>query len=346
MNHEEIAKKLQFPSGKLRCVIDTDAYNEVDDQFAIAWALRATERFDVEAIYAAPYYTSIFQQVLPIPDQVLKSMLHFAGTPGEGMLNSYHEIQKLLGILEVKTEVFKGSERFIGNDGAPVESEAARDLVKRAMSSTDTLYVLAIGAITNVASALLMEPSIRDRIVIVWLGGQPTSFDKATEFNLMQDVTASRHVFYCGVPLIFIPCICVASHLTVTREELEKRLIGKSKIGDYLGNIVLEQFKDDQVPTTARLMKKLYLGGMDDIPDETADGYATRHISWSRIVWDISTVGFLSNPDWSASRLEPSPVLGDDMSWSRDDTRHPVRVCHYLSREYIFGALFDALSRK
>ena len=109
MNHEEIAKKLQFPSGKLRCVIDTDAYNEVDDQFAIAWALRATERFDVEAIYAAPYYTSIFQQVLPIPDQVLKSMLHFAGTPGEGMLNSYHEIQKLLGILEVKTEVFKGS---------------------------------------------------------------------------------------------------------------------------------------------------------------------------------------------------------------------------------------------
>jgi inosine-uridine nucleoside N-ribohydrolase len=54
------------------------------------------------------------------------------------------------------------------------KSEAARNLVERAMASdpSDPLYVVAIGAITNVASAVLMEPAVAERIVIVWLGGQ------------------------------------------------------------------------------------------------------------------------------------------------------------------------------
>ena len=38
MNNEERKKRLQIPTGRLRLVIDTDAKNEVDDQFAIAWA--------------------------------------------------------------------------------------------------------------------------------------------------------------------------------------------------------------------------------------------------------------------------------------------------------------------
>ena len=45
MNNEERKKRLQIPTGRLRLVIDTDAKNEVDDQFAIAWALRSPERF-------------------------------------------------------------------------------------------------------------------------------------------------------------------------------------------------------------------------------------------------------------------------------------------------------------
>ncbi|MDR1949972.1 MAG: hypothetical protein LBQ38_11320 [Spirochaetaceae bacterium] len=53
-NHDRIRNALQFPLGKVRVVIDTDAYNEVDDQFAITWALRSTDRIDVEAVYAAP----------------------------------------------------------------------------------------------------------------------------------------------------------------------------------------------------------------------------------------------------------------------------------------------------
>ena len=56
----------------------------------------------------------------------------------------------------------------------PQESDAVRDLVDKAMApQDDPLYVVAIGAITNVASAILLEPEIIKHIVVVWLGGTP-----------------------------------------------------------------------------------------------------------------------------------------------------------------------------
>ena len=52
---EERKKRLSLPKGKLTCVIDSDTYNEVDDQFAISYALLSPERLDVKAVYAAPF---------------------------------------------------------------------------------------------------------------------------------------------------------------------------------------------------------------------------------------------------------------------------------------------------
>src|SRR5690554_398454 len=41
---------------KIRMVLDTDTYNEIDDQFAMAYALLSEDKLTVEAIYAAPYF--------------------------------------------------------------------------------------------------------------------------------------------------------------------------------------------------------------------------------------------------------------------------------------------------
>jgi hypothetical protein len=35
---EVLIQKLKWPVGKVRVVLDTDTYNEVDDQFALAYA--------------------------------------------------------------------------------------------------------------------------------------------------------------------------------------------------------------------------------------------------------------------------------------------------------------------
>ena len=93
------------------------------------------------------------------------------------MEKSYDEILRLLDFLNVSAEgfVYRGSRAFLADKAAPVQSDAATDMIERAMASSteEPLYVVAVGAITNVASAILIEPEIIKRIVIVWLGGNP-----------------------------------------------------------------------------------------------------------------------------------------------------------------------------
>ena len=356
IDHEKIAAALQFPTEEIvDIVIDSDAYNEVDDQFAIAWALRSPERINVEAVYAAPFCSQAIAKMMTPPGQkpihltkeMLGSSVHFADTPAEGMELSYQEILNLFSLLGISPEgkVFRGSTSYIEEDPArkPVESEAARDLVRRAMARPEgkRLYVLAIGAITNVASALMMEPAIADKITVVWLGGHAPYFKDGVEFNLMQDVPAAQHLFDCGVPLVLVPCAGVADHLTVTPAEMEALLMHRSKIGDYLGQIVLDALK----PSPGSVFRpKGYTGGMDDIPAEVAERFPTRATAPSRIIWDISTVGYVMNPNWTTSSLTSSPILNDDMTWSHDEARHPIRLCYGLSRDAMFGDLFAKLA--
>src|SRR5690606_36373960 len=123
---------------------------------------------------------------------------------------------------------------FLSAKDRPVESPAARDLIERALKPGDgPLYVLTIGCPVNVSSAILMEPKIKDRIVVVWLGGTPRYWPSAREFNLMQDVPASQILFDSGVPLVQIPTKNVSEHLRTTVPELGQHLRGRSRIGDY-----------------------------------------------------------------------------------------------------------------
>ena len=54
---EFIVSRLKKPAGRVSAVLDTDPFNEVDDQFALAYILRSPERIDLQAIYAAPFTT-------------------------------------------------------------------------------------------------------------------------------------------------------------------------------------------------------------------------------------------------------------------------------------------------
>ena len=73
--------RLQPPTGKVRMVLDTDTYNEVDDQFALVHALLSPDRLQVEAIYAAPYFNDR------------------SSGPADGMEKSYEEIVALFRIV-------------------------------------------------------------------------------------------------------------------------------------------------------------------------------------------------------------------------------------------------------
>lgn len=290
ISEKERIHRLQPPEGKINMVLDTDAYNEIDDQFAIVYALLSKDRINLQAIYAAPFHNERSQG------------------PRDGMEKSFQEIMRILERMNQSPEgfVFRGSVRYLSGKQEPVDSDAARDLVARAMAAPDDepLYVVAIGAITNVASAILLEPRIIQKIVVIWLGGHAFGWNDAKEFNLSQDVRAAQLLFDCGVPLVLIPCYGVASHLITTWPEIKTYVKGRGKIGDFLADRFENSLKD--------------------------------HFGRSRVIWDLAAVAYLLHPQFVPTSLVHSPILTDQMTWSWDTARHLIRCACFVHRDAVF----------
>jgi purine nucleosidase len=291
-------QRLAYPTGKVRMVLDTDTYNEIDDQFAVVYSLLSPDRLQVEAIYAAPFTNKR------------------SSGPGDGMEKSYDEILRLLERLHISQTgfVFRGSTSYLTGQSDPGRSPAALDLIEKAFaaSENDPLYVVAIGAITNIASAMLIEPEIIRRIVVVWLGGNPVHIPQVYEFNLGQDPRASQTIFDSGVPLVHIPCLGVASHLLTTKVELEDSIVGRNPISDFLYQRFCE--------------------------------YSSDHFAWAKEIWDISTIAYLIDESWIPTMLVPSPVLTDDLTYAPPPPdRHLVRVAWNVNRNEVFKDIFMKL---
>lgn len=347
LSEQERRERLNIPAGQIRLVIDTDAAVECDDQFNIAWALCSKDRFNVEAVYAAPFSLDCIGHLLGGEPEKLTGSTSYAQNPADGMEASYQEILKLFSLLKEDPtgRVFRGAKTYIKDLGCEVESEAAKDLVKRAMSSDEVLYVASTGVPTNIASALLMEPELVKKIVVIWLGGEPLYFGHGVDFNLMQDIEAVRVLFNSGVPLVMIPCMNVASLLTLTKAEAEQFLVGKNQICDYLSQLVMRTYGDDAAAAQmVGLLRHLYLTGREDRSDEYLMQFKNGPALWSRIICDISTTAFLKNPGWMLSTLESAPILNDDLTWGVDKSRHSIRVVNYCFRDLVYGDMLACLT--
>ena len=281
---------------KKKIILDTDTYNEVDDQFALAWAL-LSDRVELLSVNAAPFLNS-------------RSV-----SPADGMEKSYAEIFNIMDKIApaVKPPVYKGSTEYLKDKSTPVESAAARSIVDTVTESEERIYVVALGAITNVASAIIMKPEITEKMAVVWLGGHALEWKDSREFNMVQDVRAAQVVMDSGVPFYQIPCCGVCDHLITTVPELEYYLAGKNALSDYLVDIV-----------------RNYPGA------KTA--------CWSKVIWDISAVAALVLPDALDAVVIPTPLLSDNSCYSFDSGRHHMIYARALNRDKIFRTLFSLLT--
>ncbi|MDR0897910.1 MAG: nucleoside hydrolase [Oscillospiraceae bacterium] len=302
ITHEQRLRMLARPTGLVDMVLDTDAYNEIDDQFAIAYAMHAPERLNVRALYAAPFFNE-----------------RSTGA-ADGMERSYHEIKKLLTLSGQAATVLRGSAGYLSDETTPLISPAAQDLAGRAMaySPEKPLYVVAIGAITNIASALLLAPAIADRIVIVWLGGHALHWHDNEEFNCKQDVAAARVVYASGAPLVMLPCQGVVSAFTTTEPELRQWLVGKNDLCTYLAEHTIE----------------------------AANEYAKGQV-WSRVIWDVTAIGWLMNDQnkLMLDKLIPTPIPTYDHHWAFDPRRPLCRYVYYIQRDALLADLIHHIAR-
>ena len=250
---EQHLRRLQRPGGPVDVVMDTDTYNEIDDQYALAYLIRSPEKLRLQrsmprrsSTASPPARRTAWRRAMR---RSAACLISWERNRGKGMCSA-------------------AARPTCRTNTRPVDSPAARDLVRRAMARTPEegpLYVIATGAITNVASALLLEPSLADRIVVVWLGGNAMDWPDAREFNLQQDVAAGRVLFLSGAPVVQLPCMGVVSAFTTTGPELRHWLSGKNSLCDYLV----------------------------DVTEKEAE-FCSMGPCWSRPIWDVTAVAWLS----------------------------------------------------
>ena len=304
MKNERYIENLNAPKGKIDVILDTDAFNEIDDQFAISMMIRSPDKFNVKAITAAPFFNDK------------------ADSPADGMEKSYAEVMKLLNIAgraDLYGNVFRGSKNYLPDEFTPVDSEAARIMVETAKnySSERPLYIIGIGAITNIASALLIDPGIAENVVVAWLGGNAVYSDDNYEFNIRQDVAAARVVFESKCPMILFPCRGVTDVCRTTGADLRFWLGGKDRLCEYL---------------------------LDYACSQAAKEAKTK--AWGRVIWDIVTIAWFLREEGFESEIIPAPVPGYDHKWSEGGNGKPVRVITHIDADTVFDELYSRLTEQ
>lgn len=348
---ELMEERLALPGkGRLRLLIDTDTANEIDDQYALAWAMLAPERFDLVAVTAEPFSFAHHRPELLAIEKAKEGgkqreghfvggfqgwvdRLHAQGRkvedlrfvgPAEGVELSLKEILTVyekVGI-DGKDRSFLGAPAYMESPDEPIRSDAVDAIIDCAKSSDGPLYVAAMGCVTNVASAFLVAPEIRENTVVVWTSGYPSTSPHSSRpsLNLVQDVHASRLLFDCGAPVVYLPGYHVGAQLKISLPEMERFVKGRGAIGDYLFHLY----------TNNPLHELFAISGAE-------------RRTW--VIWDVIDIAWLLNPAWVPTHMTNSPVLDDGLKLCQDPSRHAMREGHDVQRDEIFLDLYDRLEK-
>ena len=284
-------------NGKIKpMILDTDVYNEIDDFYALAYAMLSPDKVKLLAITAAPFLNS-------------RSV-----SPADGMEKSYQEALRVRGLADASSAipVYRGATRFMTSKTDVVESEAVDTIIKLVRESEETVYIVAIGAITNVSSALVKAPDIADKAVLIWLGGHAQHWKDNKEFNLYQDVPGAQVVFDSKIPLVQIPCNGVCSFFYTTLLELNYYLKGKNALCDYLLEV-------------------------------TTDYVGTKPAR-SKVIWDVTTVAALVYPETLDMVQIPRPIITNNSNYAYDMGRPHFLYVRHINRDKLYADLFEKLA--
>jgi purine nucleosidase len=354
LTDDQRRRLLALPKGRMRMILDTDAANEIDDQFAIAWAMLSPEHIEVEGITIEPYSILHKRADFLETEHILRRggaqtereavLVSRYGswieghwrlgrdprdtvfvTAAEGAERSHAEAVRVFDKLGMDAAgvVFRGSDAFLTSLDRPLRTPSAERIIARALAASDRpLYVCAIGCVTNIASALLMEPSIIRNLVVVWTSGFPTTMriNNEMSLNLVEDVLASQLLFACGVANVYLPGFHVGAQLRISLPEMQQWVKGRGAIGDYLHHLYTHNPLHEMRAVTDRERR-----------------------TW--VMWDIINIAWLINPDWVPTHLTTTPLLGDDLVWQPRADGPLMREAHAVDRDAIFADFYAKLDR-
>ena len=251
---------------KIPIIIDADTANEIDDLYAIVLAVLSDE-FDVKGVTSAQFHTS----PLASDNSVLESQ----------KINE--EMMRVLDITNIPLPL--GSNYPLTSAQEPEISEASSFIVKEAKKySTDNpLQVVILGSCTNVASAILQDPSIIPNIEVHYIGfwhDTTTNVYDKKEFNSGNDTLAVDVLLNIKDLNFNVMTATTCQHLVFDKAEVDDHLKGKGGIADYLVNRW-----------------------------ETYDRWWTEEdpekLKW--IMWDVAIIEALKNPEYATIKPFKTP---------------------------------------
>lgn len=274
---------------KPRVLIDADTGNEVDDLFAIGRALIAPE-LEIVGLNSTQWQNS-----------------HWAV---ENTLENSHRLNvRILSYLDMgQLPHPRGSHYRLYDWGQDVaqHSAAAYHIIKEAHKSTpeDKLIVVALGALTNVASALLIDPSIAPKMRLYCLGSSynfEQGFWKKTDFNCLMDPHAINVVMDQVDLEMHITPVNVAANMQMTRERLTENFKGKDDLRGFLYD--------------------RWMTHMDG-------GYN------GRVIWDLVPFYYLLQPDW---------ITEVEIQTPPENTQRKIFVTKSFEADKLEKDFFDSL---
>lgn len=292
----------------MRVVLDCDTKNEIDDQFAIAYALGCDD-LDVLGV------VSVQDTVASGPDSV------------DLYVTEARKVADLCGRPALPCPA--GARTPMETPTQAVQSEGLDFIVEQAREAPLTL--LATGPITDVASLALLHPDVLDRVHVVWAGAFP---DERTwqryrlgELNARADIAAWRALYAGDVRLTLLPgWPNIAKVAVIWRDYVRdlRRLGGPAT--DYLAEILQQ-----------------WCAAREESHQSTdAGGNPSRG---RKILWDVVNVAYLRNPSWLTleERDLPSLDAAGAPDYSRPSRRAEVLVD--LDQEAVVTDVWRALQR-
>jgi len=247
----------------IRVIVDADTANEIDDLYAIVRALVAPE-FQVEGICSAHFTRSTKPN----------DSVHRSQALNEQLLGA-------MGLLETIPHPV-GGDRSMSSPDSAVDSPAARLIIERAHAGSpdNKLLVIALGACTNPASALVLDPSIESKVVFAFIDGDFKNRRWGPGiFNWKNDIHAVKAIFESEAEYIHMPARSVSVEMELRKKDVDEHLKGRGGVWDLL----VERW--ETFPRTANREKK--------------------------VMWDVALIEALLRPDLATSILVGAPVIHD-----------------------------------
>jgi len=256
-------------------ILSTDVGNEIDDQWAVLYVL-TNPQFNVLGMISAHAPT------LPPPSA------HYTYRVLVDEVENHMNLQN-------HPPLFEGSSLALADTHSP-RANAGVDFIvnaSRAFSPEHRLDVLTIGAATDVASAILEDPGIANRIRVVAMGFNRWP-DGGDEFNVANDPRAWQVILSSEVPVVIGSGDVCRAYLALTPAQAQALVADHGPLGAWLW----DEYQDWYYRNVKPLRK-------DDLSKP-----------W--IIWDIITAAYVEG--LATGESKPRPRLGDNMIFEHPTT--------------------------